>query len=182
MPNWAIGPVDITGTRTAVLAFSDRFISDDEQRTVPGRRYFARSFLESPRELTRSDIMSVFEGSSETEERLFTLYISFAWSATSCMINGYPQQNQAECITLSEACIEDQVSVDIRTTEPGISFEEEIHCGKDGNCQDIEHELRVFKCPECGEPCSLASFEDPAEYLCCECGHEGMVPYETEEK
>lgn len=31
MPNWAMGDVSITGTRTEVLAFSDRFIADDAE-------------------------------------------------------------------------------------------------------------------------------------------------------
>ena len=44
MPNWAFGNVKVTGTREGVKSFVERFISSDDQSTVPGKRFFARSF------------------------------------------------------------------------------------------------------------------------------------------
>lgn len=180
MPNWAIGSVDVTGTREAVLAFSDRFITDDEISTVPGRKCFARSFLEESREDFRNEIKEFFKSAASDEKRTFNLGVMFAWSATSCMINGYPQANPNECITLAEACTEDCVSVEIHTSETGMCFEEEITCDEDGNCTDVERDMDSYRCPECGEVWCLASFEDPDDYECCECGHQGLVPREDE--
>ena len=50
MPNWAFGTVKVTGTREGVKSFVERFISSDDQSTVPGKRFFARSFSEQKRE------------------------------------------------------------------------------------------------------------------------------------
>lgn len=41
MPNWAFGTVKVTGTREGVKSFVERFISSDDQSTVPGKRFFA---------------------------------------------------------------------------------------------------------------------------------------------
>lgn len=49
MPNWAFGTVKVTGTREGVKSFVERFISSDDQSTVPGKRFFARSFSEQKR-------------------------------------------------------------------------------------------------------------------------------------
>ena len=38
MPNWAFGTVKVTGTREGVKSFVERFISSDDQSTVPGKR------------------------------------------------------------------------------------------------------------------------------------------------
>lgn len=40
MPNWAFGNVKVTGTREGVKSFVERFISSDDQSTVPGKRFF----------------------------------------------------------------------------------------------------------------------------------------------
>ena len=174
MPNWAMGDVFITGTRKEVLEFSDRFITEDSPSTVPGKRYFARSFVEIPRKTLRADIKDAFKTAAEGEERTMSIFVSFAWSATSCLIDGYPQNNTQECITLAEACVEDHVSVEIHTSEPGMCFEEEITCDYSGNITNIERDLSVFVCPECGEATCLSSFEDPDEAECWNCGHEGL--------
>lgn len=181
MPNWAIGSVDVTGTCEAALAFSDRFITSDKISTIPGRKYFARSFVEESREDFRNEISEYFKSAASDEKRTFNLGVMFAWSATSCTISGYPQQNSDECITLAEACMEDRVSVEIHTSETGMCFEEEIICDEKGNCSDEERDLIGYCCPECGEIWSLASFEDPDDYECCECGHEGLVLKEERE-
>lgn len=181
MPNWAMGDIAVTGTCKEVLAFSNRFITGDKVSTLPGKRFFARSFIGVPRKILHGDIEDFFMNAKEDEVRTINLLVSFAWSAMSCLINGYPQQNPKECITLSEACVNDHVSVEIHTAETGIGFEEEITCSKTGCITNIERELVVFVCPECGESSSLASFEDPDDYECWNCGHEGLVPPAEEE-
>ena len=62
MPNWAFGNVKVTGTREGVKSFVERFISSDDQSTVPGKRFFARSFSEQKREQSVKDAMEEFEG------------------------------------------------------------------------------------------------------------------------
>lgn len=174
MPNWAMGDVFITGTRKKVLEFSDRFITEDNQSTVPGKRFFARSFIDIPRKTLRADIEDFFRHATDDEERTMSFFVSFAWSAMSCLIDGYPQSNTQECITLAEACVEDHVSVEIHTSEPSMCFEEEIACDYNGNTTNIRRDLSVFVCPECGATTCLSAFEDPDEAECCNCGHEGL--------
>lgn len=67
MPNWAFGNVKVTGTREGVKSFVERFISSDDQSTVPGKRFFARSFSEQMREQSVKDAMEEFEGKQITK-------------------------------------------------------------------------------------------------------------------
>ena len=67
MPNWAFGTVKVTGTREGVKSFVERFISSDDQSTVPGKRFFARSFSEQKREQSVKDAMDEFEGKADNE-------------------------------------------------------------------------------------------------------------------
>ena len=67
MPNWAFGTVKVTGTREGVKSFVERFISSDDQSTVPGKRFFARSFSEQKREQSVKDAMEEFEGKQITK-------------------------------------------------------------------------------------------------------------------
>lgn len=146
MPNWAFGTVKVTGTREGVKSFVERFISSDDQSTVPGKRFFARSFSEQKREQSVRDAMEEFEGKADNETAEHSFLIMFAWSVWSCMIDGYPQRNDAECITLSEACMEDHVAVEIRSTETGMCFEEHVTCDEDGNLNHAERDLSRCKC------------------------------------
>ena len=95
MPNWAFGTVKVTGTREGVKSFVERFISSDDQSTVPGKRFFARSFSEQKREQSVKDAMEEFEGKADNETAEHSFLIMFAWSVWSCMIDGYPQRNDA---------------------------------------------------------------------------------------
>lgn len=104
----------------------------------------------------------------------YSFVASFAWSAYSCLIGGYPQNSPSECLTLSEACAEDGVSVMIQTSEPGICFEEHITCDDTGTVEHTEKDLLAYKCRHCGEITSFASFEDPDDQECPECGNCGF--------
>lgn len=92
MPNWAFGTVKVTGTREGVKSFVERFISSDDQSTVPGKRFFARSFSEQKREQSVKDAMEEFEGKADNETAEHSFLIMFAWSVWSCMIDGYPSE------------------------------------------------------------------------------------------
>ena len=144
MPNWAFGTVKVTGTREGVKSFVERFISSDDQSTVPGKRFFARSFSEQKREQSVKDAMEEFEGKADNETAEHSFLIMFAWSVWSCMIDGYPQRNDAECITLSEACMEDHVAVEIRSTETGMCFEEHVTCAATAARSASSDPLRIW--------------------------------------
>lgn len=180
MPNWACGPTEITGTRKSVRAFLERFIFDDEPRTTPGKKYFARSFLNLSREETMQWLTGSYHTKDENEEATTEFYVDYAWSAYSCLIDGYPQTNSDTCITLAEACVEDQVKVRIRTFEPGMFFEEDITCNADGNLQNSCDNPKIAKCTKCGNTQAIASFEDIDEVECYECGEDSLEFYDNE--
>lgn len=92
----------------------------------------------------------------------------------------YPQRNDAECITLSEACMEDHVAVEIRSTETGMCFEEHVTCDEDGNLNHAERDLSRCKCRNCGEISLFGSFEDLDDAECSECGERGFDRCEEE--
>jgi hypothetical protein len=176
MPNWACGTVSITGTRFCVHKFANRFIhvDDADNDSKQGSRYFARSFSSFTRVGVAEEIESLFDGPPETEAT-FCLPIDFAWSAYSCLIDGYPQECPEQCITLSEACQADWVSVEIQTCEPGMYFEEAILCDKSGIVDAQSRELSTCICPNCGASDAYPSFADLDEYECLECGAIGMT-------
>lgn len=180
MPNWAFGKVEVTGTRKGVKSFIERFITNDDPSTVPGKRFFARSFVNEKRQACIDDAMKMFDGLTAEAKAECALDVEFAWSAYSCLIDGYPQRNDKECITLAEACVEDQVSVVIQTSEPGMCFEEHITGDEGGTVIHEERELSTYKCRHCGETMALASFEDPEDQDCPECGECGFDRCEEE--
>lgn len=180
MPNWAFGNVKVTGTREGITSFLERFVSEDKPYTVPGKRFFARSFVHMNRQELIHEAMSEFENKSKEDIAEYTFMAMFAWSAYSCLIDGYPQHNKEECITLAEACAEDHVTVKIRTTETGMCFEEEVTCNEDGVVYHTERDMSRCKCRNCGEICHFGSFEDLDEAECPECGECGFDRCEEE--
>lgn len=119
-------------------------------------------------------VMKEFSEPAVDAKASYSFVASFAWSAYSCLIGGYPQNSPSECLTLSEACAEDGVSVIIQTSEPGICFEEHITCDDTGTVEHTEKDLLAYKCRHCGEITSFASFEDPDDQECPECGNCGF--------
>lgn len=174
MPNWAFGYVNVTGTRDGIKLFIERFVSEDDPSTIPGKRFFARSFIQSKRQAFIDEAMKEFYEPAVDAKASYSFVASFAWSAYSCLIGGYPQNSPSECLTLSEACAEDGVSVMIQTSEPGICFEEHITCDDTGTVEHTEKDLLAYKCRHCGEITSFASFEDPDDQECPECGNCGF--------
>ena len=172
MPNWACGPVTVTGTRDGLISFIRRFPDGnaDEQRTG----YFARSFLFDDRQTLIEDIMMRTEADPGNAVAEITFSVSFAWSAYYCVISGYPEKWPDKCVTLSQACREDRVGVHIRTEEPGLYFEEDILSDEDGNVTESSQDLKTVRCPVCGSTQGTASFMDPADLECFECGSVGL--------
>ena len=60
MPNWAFGYVNVTGTRDGIKSFIERFVSEDDPSTIPGKRFFARSFIQSKRQAFIDEAMKEF--------------------------------------------------------------------------------------------------------------------------
>lgn len=170
MSNLAIGYVEISGTEEAVLAFSKRFIANDEPHAIPGQKYFARSVISIDRAEVEESIRGEFKGKAPNTVSSVRFDVDFAWSAEKCLLNGYPQQFQAECITLVEACIRDGVSIEIHTKESGNGFEEYICCSQDGNLISTEESLGDAKCKCCGKIERIASFETLDDLECSSCG------------
>lgn len=179
MPNWATGCVTVTGKKESIASFIERFVSNDEPSTIEGKKYFARSFLEDYR---GNVIEEIPEPKSADELVTHTFPVSFAWSAYSCVISGYPERFDSICITLSEACAIDGVDVQIQTIEYGMCFEEDIRCTATGELEHSAKDLRQVKCPACGEMQSISSFEEPEDCCCCECGEDGLVLVEMEDE
>ena len=180
MPNWAFGNVKVTGTREGITSFIERFVSEDEPSTVAGKRFFARSFIHEKRQELIDEAMAEFENKALEDTAEYTFVAMFAWSAYSCLIDGYPQQNKEECITLVDACVEDHVSVEIHSTETGMCFEEEITCDESGDLFNSESDLSRCKCRNCDEISHFGSFEDLEEAECPECGECGFDRCEEE--
>ena len=175
MPNWAFGEVTITGTEMDIKSFLQRFLQPSEPHAVEGKKYFARSFLYENRELYEKDLGDLFR-EEQKETNTFILPVEFAWSASSCVIGRYPTIYPDTCITLQEACKEDQVDVRIVTTEYGLCFSEEITCSASGELEDKCSPLREAVCEKCGTRQSISCFEDYDEAVCCECAQEGLQP------
>ncbi len=171
MPNWACGTVEATGKRDSVIAFVNRFLDfHGNTGKEMDTRFFARSFLDDNRESTIDDIMRQTEKDPENAVGTVVFSVSFAWSAYSCVISGYPQTNPDECITLAEACQQDQVRVHILTEEPGLFFEEDIFADEDGSITESSKELKTARCRSCGNTQGVASFVDLDDIECYECG------------
>ena len=180
MPNWAFGNVKVTGTREGITSLIERFVSEDAPSTVAGNSFFARRFIHEKRQELIDEAMAEFENKAPEDTAEYTFVAMFAWSAYSCLIDGYPQQNKEECITLVDACVEDHVSVEIHSAETGMCFEEEITCDESGDLFNSESDLSRCKCRNCGEISHFGSFEDLEEAECPECGECGFDRCEEE--
>ena len=174
MPNWAFGDVEVTGTKAAVISFSERFIYHKEPRATPGKRFFGRSFHDDSREHVKSSIDAEFLDKAEGEICTVLLSISFAWSADSCVISRYPSVDPDECISLADACKEDQVDVHIHTFLFDEGTEEDIVCSAVGELEQDTLDMVRAKCPHCGNVESVVTTLELKDAYCSECGHEGL--------
>lgn len=182
MPNWAIGPVEITGTREGVLSFTERFASTDQGLLPPDKKRLYRSFsdLTSAEMLRR--ITECFDGYPAGVVRTFSFIATFAWELEGNLMFKPPQSREKEFITIGEACKEDCVQVEIHTSEPSNDLEEWIICREDGVPLYGYRNLTAYRCKHCGNVQSLASFEDASETECDDCGETGFEPYQHEKE
>lgn len=174
MPNWAFGDVEVTGTKAGVTSFCERFIFPDGPRITPGKRILGRSFHDDHRTHIMSSIDAEFKGKLDDAVSTVTLSISFAWSADSCLISRYPVIDPLGCISLSDACKEDQVSVHIHTYLFDEGTEEDIVCDAEGKLEQDTMDMVRAKCPHCGNEQSVVTTEDLKEATCSECGETGL--------
>ncbi len=118
MPNWAIGEVQVKGSKQDVKEFCKYFLFDDTE--IPqGQKYFARSFTNKDWVEFKETILNSTKGD------IFSFFASFAWSAYSCLIDGSFKEDP-DCITLEDACKKHNVEVKIHTSEPMLDFREYI--------------------------------------------------------
>ena len=108
--------------------------------------------------------------------------VSFAWSAYSCIVCGYPQEVPDKLITLQDACKEDGVSVHITTSEYGMCFCEDITCDETGELHVTCEDMTTYRCKACGAIQSMTQWDLPEEQECCECGNIGFELIEEEQK
>lgn len=182
MPNWAYGPVTITGTRQNISRFVSRFIFDEDRKLNSNRRYFfARSFTNCSKAEVMQNIKLRFEDSEKEDVKTFCLDIDFAWSARGCL-DGHYSENAMQCISLEDACILDDVSVEIQTEEGGERIEEYIFCDEYGTSDINSSNMPEFACKKCGNTMGIASFNDPNESSCCECGSYNWEPIASQKR
>jgi len=179
MPNWASGAVSVTGRKDSALNFARRFIYEDAQRDLAKPYYFARSFAQDSWGETIEIINNLFDGVPAGTESKLNMDIEFAWSASSCLL--FDNSNKIPgSITLSDACIEDNVSVEIKTEESDLGFIENITCGKDGSVTFQTQDMPVYVCPVCGSEYFIKSYMDISEFECMLCEKTGLISKEAD--
>jgi hypothetical protein len=161
MPNWAIATLKITGEPENIEEFCKLFIyTEDEGKEKES--YFARSFTETSWNDFKQEYL---HGESEIH-----FGAQFAWSAYTCLIEGYP--NGLQCITLKQACKKHKVSVWINTEEIGEGFEEKIYCSKLGLLKESCKLIPEYRC-ECGNEQWIESSVEIEEQDCWTCSKTG---------
>jgi hypothetical protein len=161
MPNWCNGSIEVKGNPKDIEKFCKLFIFEDDKENK--EQYFARSFTQ--------DTWKSFK-KSYIGENAVNFCIDFAWSAHSCLIDGYPQENE-ECITLMDACKKYKVNVTIDSEEGGFGFEEHIECDPKGKLIEECYDMPEYKC-KCGHEQIIASSYDLDEVDCYECEEIGQ--------
>lgn len=116
MPNWCYGSVLVKGTKENKRKFLDLFLTESKEENAKKTRYFARSWLNDSKETIEKEL--------EDSVTAFGIYV--AWSVYSCMINGYPQEND-ECPTVFEISKELELEIQIASEEQGCCFREFYH-------------------------------------------------------
>lgn len=123
MPNWTETELVVVLPSRNAEKFKGYFLSHNSEENKEKNRYFGRTFLDDFNEEKNQHGMSCLRISCEC-----------AWSVSSCMIEGYPDDKEKGiyCMTLAEACKECEVSrLRALSTEPGIGFQESVTYDKD---------------------------------------------------
>lgn len=177
-PNWCSGDVHLEGTKEQIIEFCKLFVFEDDDENVNDRRFFARSFANE----TWKDYYNIYLKNLASEDSV-DVPVDFAWSAFSCLIEGYPQEFK-DCMTLKEAIKKTGIkSVEITTTEPGMAFEEQINYDsvKDGSVIETKaYSMGTLKCKDCGECSPLMENCDDSR-ICQGCESDNVELMENKE-
>jgi hypothetical protein len=167
LPNWCNGYVQVSGKPENVKSFCKLFVFEDEKdiKDEKEEKYFARSFVNQKWKDFEKEYSL-----GKTNDVEFS--VDFAWSAWSCLIEGYPQEFKKKCLTLKSACKKYDVKVEITTEEPSMCFEEEIKADKKG-VKYSEKKMKTYECI-CGESQAISNDVDLSEIECYECGKVGQ--------
>ncbi len=180
MPNWAFGVAQVTGKKKNVREFIEKsFLSvyDSRPNKFKDIKFFARSFITDTYTNVSNQFNEELGQVNIDDECTYSFTVQFAWSALSCLIDGYPQRYANECTDLSTACRKYEVDVVITTEETGMCFEEHIACNRNGEITMNEcYDMPRFKCLNCGNEQCFPSQEE--EYYCYECDKEGFKNWE----
>jgi len=168
IPNWCIGNVNVKGTPRDIERFCRLFLFEDDKPDK--KQYFARSFIHE----TWKDFK---EENLKNNDGEVNFMVDFAWSVHSCLIDGYPtdENHDKHLITLSNACKKFNVSVHIESEETGMCFEEEIDCSELGELEDSCIEMPTYVC-SCGNKQQFPSSYSKSELEdeeCWECNKIG---------
>lgn len=133
MPNWSWGEISVNGYKKDVEAFCELFIFSDEEGSKK-KPFFARSFINSyTKEQFKEEF---FKDIGDFEVISVDFDAEFAWSAHSCLVEGYPNKKDG-CVTLKDACKKHNVGVSIEAEEPGMGFAESISCSPKGALSEV---------------------------------------------
>ncbi len=145
------------GSPKDVENFCKLFLFEDNNENK--KKYFARSFIyQNWKEFKKANL-----GGSEAG-----FNVNFAWSCSSCMFDGYPQDNPLTCVTLEWAMKEYNVKVEIETEEGGMGFEEKI-ITENGKPVYSSKDMPEYICQKCGNKQQIASNCDLENEECYEC-------------
>ena len=177
MPNWAFGTVQASGKKENVKNFIEQcFLSgcDERPNKFKDIKYFARTFINDRYEVLFNEFENELSQVSSEDECTYSFPVYFAWSAYTCLIDGYPQKFTNECIDLSTACKKYNVDIALTTEEEGIGFEEHIICNRYGEIIKNECiDMLRYECVSCGNTQLFPRQE--SEYCCIDCGKEGIA-------
>lgn len=144
MPNWAECSMSVVLPTDNADKFEDLFLSWKGEENKDKKRYFARCFMN-------------YSERESNDNGLTRLFVEFdaAWSLHSCMINGYPNDEEMCCPTLESICKELKVNRLVAfSRESGLVFEESLTYDKDSGLNEMCREMY---------PDPLADYLDPDE-------------------
>jgi hypothetical protein len=148
MPNWTETEMAVVLPTRNVKAFKDLFLSQNPKENEGKKEYFGRTFIDDSSEEKNKLGLSCLHVTCEC-----------AWSAYSCLIEGYPGGDGHHCPTIKEAIDKNEVKrLTLYSKEPGIGFEETMTFDREKS-PEVKYESRdLFP-----DPWNEAAFDDEAD-------------------
>jgi hypothetical protein len=140
MPNWAETDVAAVMPTRKVEEFKSYFLSHNPEENKDRKKYFGRTFLNDVNEEKNAKGMS-----------LVRVNCDCAWSADSCMVEGYQSDGtEVELMNLEKAIKACEIRrLTLRSYEPGIGFEESATYDADKD-KEVQYESRdLYPDPGC---------------------------------